>query len=125
MYRTVLFKKWHFGMEGYPEEPVSWSPLEALKYIGCGVPQGAPTSCSTSTLALKPLERRHPSSVLYADDGLIACDDKPIITDPVVGIEENAAKSGWVKRDGKWLRPLKFLGMEYVGVNRIDPIVWL
>lgn len=24
-------------------------------------------------------------------------------------------KSGWVKYDGKWLKPLKFLGMQYNG----------
>jgi len=81
-------------MSGYPEEPVTWSPLEALKYIGRGVPQGAPTSCSTSTLALKELERKYPSSVFYADDGLIACSKKPVITSELHGIEENELKSG-------------------------------
>lgn len=25
------------------------------------------------------------------------------------------AKSGWVKREGKWLKPLKFLGLSYNG----------
>lgn len=29
------------------------------------------------------------------------------------GIEKNESKSGWVKRRGEWLKPLKFLGMTY------------
>jgi hypothetical protein len=31
------------------------------------------------------------------------------------GIEYNWEKSGWVKKDGKWLKPLKFLGLSYDG----------
>jgi hypothetical protein len=29
----------------------------------------------------------------------------------------NLDKTGWVKKDGKWLKPLKFLGLEYDGVK--------
>jgi len=31
------------------------------------------------------------------------------------GIQYSPEKSGWVKRDGKWLKPLKFLGLTYDG----------
>jgi len=93
-----------------------------LKYIGYGVPQGAPTSCSTSVLALKKLERAYPQSVFYADDGLISCDNKPQITDLQSGIEENEAKSGWVKRNGVFLRPLRFLGFTYEDQPYMDPL---
>jgi len=30
-----------------------------------------------------------------------------------------------VKRDGKWLRPIKFLGFTYEGVSRFDPLVYV
>jgi len=73
-------------------------------------------------LALKKLEKDYPQSVLYADDGLISCEDKPQITDLERGIEENEAKSGWVKRDGRFLRPLSFLGFTYEDQPYMDPL---
>jgi len=39
------------------------------------------------------------------------------------GVEFNFDKSGWVKRSGQWLKPLKFLGMVYdpfAGVYRSE-----
>jgi hypothetical protein len=32
-----------------------------------------------------------------------------------MGIEYSEEKSGFVKKDGVWLKPLKFLGLEYDG----------
>jgi len=64
-----------------------------------GVPQGAPTSCSVSTLCLRPLERKY-DAVMYSDDGLIFFDkgvevDKdPEITNRAYGVLQNEAKSG-------------------------------
>jgi hypothetical protein len=62
--------------------------------------------------------------VMYADDGVVFGDMHSLTEDqqwlmfgwPSYGgtvIEET--KSHWVKKDGKWLRPLKFLGLEYDG----------
>lgn len=31
----------------------------------------------------------------------------------LAGIKQNKQKSGWIKREGKWLKPLRFLGMTY------------
>jgi hypothetical protein len=60
-------------------------------------------------------------TVQYADDGLKA-EDYPFdfqLNDFTVyyGAEVEPSKCGWVKYDGKWLKPLKFLGMEYDGVT--------
>jgi hypothetical protein len=58
-------------------------------------------------------------TVQYADDGLIASDEPQTLhLDNYTkgwGIEDAEDKSGFVKKDGKWLKPLKFLGMEYDG----------
>lgn len=59
---------------------------------------------------------------MYADDGLYYGDleNEPITQNTNMvkrGLYFNLAKSGWVKRDGKWLRPLKFLGLEYDAVQ--------
>jgi len=89
-----------------------------------GVPQGAPTSPILAALALhKSILDRGISTVMYADDGNYYGDigDTPLIT-PNSGmvsanIHFNLEKSGWVKRDGKWLKPLKFLGLTYDGIK--------
>lgn len=88
-----------------------------------GVPQGAPTSPTLSLLALHEsiFDRPGINTVMYADDGLYHGDlsNTPLIT-PNSGtvsanISYNFRKSGWVKKDGKWIKPLKFLGLVYDG----------
>lgn len=88
-----------------------------------GVPQGSPTSPAMSLLGLHHsiLDREGLETVMYADDGLYYGDLKriPIITPNsgmVTGnIHFNLDKSSWIKKDGKWLKPLKFLGLVYDG----------
>jgi hypothetical protein len=81
-----------------------------------GVPQGAPTSCSLATLALRPLERLI-DCVLYADDGVYAphtsdVDPVVVVSNPAFGVQANPKKIRWLKKDGKWLVPsFKFLGI--------------
>jgi len=58
-------------------------------------------------------------TVQYADDGLKA-EDEPFdfkLNDfsTYYGIELAPEKCGWVRYNGEWLKPLKFLGMEYDG----------
>lgn len=73
-----------------------------------GVPQGAPTSCSLSTLVLRIVEERLRSlnleMVAYADDVIIAgktdFDPKSVLEDQSLGLTINWDKSGWVKYDG-------------------------
>jgi hypothetical protein len=88
-----------------------------------GVPQGAPTSPLLASIILPGsiIGRPGIETVAYADDGLYYgnISDTPLIT-PNTGMVKgniyfNLDKTGWVKRDGKWLKPLKFLGMVFDG----------
>lgn len=78
-----------------------------------GVPQGAPTSPFLSISILGNFLSQQ-SSISYADDPVFYGEkDFEIKDDPENGIILNEEKSGWVRRDGKWLKPLKFLGLVY------------
>jgi len=84
-----------------------------------GVPQGAPTSCSTATLPLRFLEAKY-ELLLYADDVIYfpkSSDCNPIkdLTIIQLGLKVNPSKSRWVKRDGIWVaEELRFLGFKYI-----------
>lgn len=83
-----------------------------------GVPQGASTSPVMSNIALKVgLYDRLPGMIVgYADDGLVfpaSSQAPPRVEFPEAGIYLKDSATGWVKRDGVWLKPLKFLGMQY------------
>lgn len=93
---------------------------ETSKFYGMlkGVPQGAPTSCSLATLALRPLEAK--SRVIeYADDVIYfpeSSKENPIETlaNEEMGIEVQETKSRWARKDWKWLvESIKFLGFRY------------
>jgi hypothetical protein len=69
-----------------------------------GVPQGAATSCTLSTLALNHLVVNNDNKVImYADDGLVLQNstDIPQLTNRDRGIEIAVNKSSWVKYEGK------------------------
>jgi len=83
-----------------------------------GVPQGAPTSPILSIFALDIFMRANSvKCILYADDGIIFGNNLPTNPFPEgggkYGIFQNLEKSHWIKRNGVWLRPVKFLGLEY------------
>jgi hypothetical protein len=109
--------------KGSYDEVISHPRPLSYMYRVRGVPQGAPTSPSLSLLGLHDsiLDRPGINTIMYADDGLYYGDlkDTPLIT-PNSGIVSanisfNHKKSGWIKKDGKWLKPLKFLGLIYDG----------
>jgi len=109
---------------GSPDEVINAPRPLSYMYRVRGVPQGAPTSPLLATLTLEGsiLDRPGLEAIMYADDGLYYGNigDTPIIT-PNSGMTTsniyfNVSKSGWVKRNGEWLKPLKFLGLEYDGV---------
>jgi len=61
---------------------------------------------------------------MYADDGLLSSPNEEALTKFVTnfesllttyGIRISPAKSGWVRRSGTWLKPLKYLGLTYDG----------
>lgn len=98
------------------------SPQLMGKAPGTGVPQGAPTSPLLSLLVLKDtVNLACEMTKMYADDGLWATDNNSWLPPPptrwkdLTGVEIHPEKSGWVKRNGEWLKPLKFLGLTYDG----------
>lgn len=103
-----------------PENYKRMRELE-LEFEG-GVPQGAPTSPLLSIIALIRTVLAKDITKMYADDGVKASSEdnwKPFKSNDEfweeTGIKVHPDKSGWVKKDGKWLKPLKFLGLEYHG----------
>jgi len=87
-----------------------------------GVAQGAPTSPILANLIMnlwtKMHERRGLDIVAYADDSVSFANKEISVNIPLEsGILINPEKSGYVKFAGKWLKPLKFLGMEFDGTE--------
>lgn len=78
-----------------------------------GVPQGSPLSPFLAILAIREyLEQQ--TNVNYADDQIFYGNEAFTIKDfPAMGIKHNEEKSGWIKKDGVWLKELKFLGLIY------------
>lgn len=81
-----------------------------------GVAQGAPTSPFLAILCMPQYltQNKNVNFVNYADDQIFASDEEFEIKDfPKKGIEHAPEKCGWIKKDGKWLKELKFLGLVY------------
>jgi hypothetical protein len=83
-----------------------------------GVAQGSAISPKLSTLPLvKDLFNKLLCKVVqYADDGILydltdASPEEILQFPPESGIKVNYDKSRWIRKDGEWLRPLKFCGM--------------
>jgi hypothetical protein len=102
---------------------MSNDPAEPYYLSTTGVPQGAPTSPFLSITILKDFLSNQKDwkggkvdSISYADDPVFF-GDQPfhIWDDPKSGINIHPGKSGWVKYGGEWLKPLKFLGLEFNG----------
>ena len=99
-------------------------PNESYEYYH-GLPQGSPCSpiLSSAVLNWTLLLPRHTSHVTqYADDGIIHSNSEIIpyhlLHQPwYTGIEQNIAKSRWIKKSGEWLTSLKFLGLKYTNAT--------
>lgn len=105
-----------------PEKP--WTRLYEPIFKQEGVPQGSPTSPFLSNLALEEglMERSNIECIQYADDGLFYSSRDFKIPEEntsmnMASVEFNKEKSGWIKRKGVWLKPLKFLGLTYDGIE--------
>jgi len=99
--------------------PEGWSV-----YKDTGVPQGSAISCGLATVNLHYIWKTLGDQLLmYADDGLVFPRDNQSVKveDLDRGIKQNQSKSGWVKRNGEWKKPLKFLGLEYVPATKEEP----
>lgn len=61
----------------------------------------------------------------YADDGLLYGDNEEVLyewlskLDPESGVAEKEEKSGWVKRKGKWISDLRFVGKAFNGETSV------
>jgi hypothetical protein len=102
-----------------------------------GVPQGAPTSCSLATLALRYLEYFY-KIIAYADDIIYfpkdpSKDHANDLTVPQLGLFVHEGKSVLSKVNGEWIKDsIKFLGFRYYPEKYHDTIwesmgyyVWL
>lgn len=106
-----------------PDEIINHPRPLSYRYRVRGVPQGAPTSPVLATITMRGsiTERPGLEVVTYADDGLYYGNigDTPMLTPNsnlvTANIHFNVEKSGWIKKDGVWLKPLKFLGLTYDG----------
>lgn len=103
--------------------------LKAIARKFVGIPQGGSLSPLLSIVLQESryfpqLEAQGAAYVQYSDDLILASDDDrwiPNITVKEQGIIESKEKSFWVKKEGKWLKPLDFCGLRYDGV--LDRIV--
>jgi len=102
----------------YVRKGVLTNLFQLLPYYVKGFPQGAPSSPIASISILNSFLSQQ-KSVSYADDPIFYGDKEFVIRDrPHVGINLHPDKSGWVKRDGIWIKELKFLGIIYDPVKK-------
>jgi hypothetical protein len=89
-----------------------------------GFPQGGSLSPLLSILPVlldAELERLEIGIVSYCDDGILYGDKmnnflellQSLLDDKDTGVKCHLDKSGWVKKDNVWLKPLKFVGLLY------------
>jgi hypothetical protein len=90
-----------------------------------GVPQGSPTSPTLGNILMDcwinhegSKEPNKAKIIAYADDSLgYSKNYFKEDVDPDWGISVNKAKSGWIRYNGKTIKPLKFLGLIWDGVT--------
>jgi hypothetical protein len=83
-----------------------------------GVAQGSPVSPILANVIMQLWIDKHEKAecVAYADDSISFSDQEIEIEPPQdTGIVINQSKSGYVKWNNEWLKPLKFLGLEFDG----------
>jgi len=107
-----------------PDEVSNSLFFEWLKLVGTA--QGSPLSPYLSAVALDELRLHLPKGVellLYADDGMFYGPGVPAFVSSGqmtsfmnrYGFTIHTEKSGWVKHEEDWIKPLKFLGLTYDG----------
>lgn len=94
-----------------------WVGLLKRDFTEEGTPQGSAMGPLLAAFCLIPFFNQL-TSLSYADDGLFFS-NQPITLEimALTGIKLNEEKSGYVKYDGKWLKPFKFLGLQFDGTT--------
>jgi hypothetical protein len=103
----------------------SLSAYAAFKPVKRGFPQGLNTSPLMCCRALQLTGfLDDPTIVQYMDDGIIMREGKihismlnGLLKSPHSGIAISPEKTEWIMWDGKWKKPLKFLGCSFDGVT--------
>lgn len=95
-----------------PKYEAVWDRLNEV-----GFPQGAPTSPVFTNITLKEALYDNPlfEVIGYADDGIVLTrpgEPGAPLTQPKYGLFEKEG-GGYVKKNGVWIKPLKFLGLIY------------
>lgn len=120
-HKLNLYTGWQRDIMKLTERANNIPRIAALRLQG--VEQGTPIAPVLSVLPLMVWQDKY-QTVVYADDGLIYGSHESILrakADPLlerIGATIHPDKSGWVKKEGKWLKELKFLGLIYNGVDR-------
>jgi len=87
-----------------------------------GFPQGAATSPILSAFNINYTVLGLLDHVMYADDGILFnipnLDEPSVLDNEEHGTKINISKSGWVKKNGRWQKELKFLGLVYNGQTK-------
>jgi hypothetical protein len=86
-----------------------------------GFPQGGSLSPLLSILPIILLDESDVKSVSYCDDGIVHGEEsrdllkilQEIFDSNQAGVIVHPEKSGWVRKDGIWLKKLKFVGLLY------------
>lgn len=121
---------WKMGLTGakvydglHPKALWAQGPPGSMRRPLSGVPQGAPTSPLLSLILLTDsVMTLSEQTTMYADDGNLASDlpihlPKANQFNAEYGINFHPDKCSWIKKDGEWLKPLKFLGLTYNGTT--------
>lgn len=111
------------------EEEMKVNPAVGEWEFHRGVAPGSPLSPLLSSILLHGNLLRdwgNPAQICqYADDGIIYNHNDPekFLSElpPESGIKVNPTKSQWIKKDGEWLAPLKFLGVKFVPKKLMTP----
>lgn len=99
------------------QKPSFYVRPNTSKLWSVGVPQGSNTGPLLALIPMRKYLNQLPS-ISYADDGIFYSKEDFEIKDmPEWGVHLHPTKSGWVKRDGKWLKPLNFLGLSWDGTS--------
>lgn len=108
----------------HPFPPAKKEKWPEKDYLPCwyGFPQGSPMSPTLSNIFQTYWDFVSPYyAVKYADDGLLAFEGKNVNIllhlqnriRQVLGLMFNWKKSGWIKKNGVWLKKLTFLGTTF------------